>query len=287
MFLVAVLVPPRFWYRIASFFAPVANMLALKKAESRKHVRDLMGDQFPDTTPEAVENESMARFVELNLRTFRLYARPDWQPRLEISGEQHLRDALAQGRGVVLWKAFFSHASLLTYMALHEAGYDVTALSHPAHGFSNSAFAIRFLNPSRSKIEDRYLKGRATLGQDDPSGALLALARELRANGIVTIAAIAWSADPVTVRFLAGEIELAPGAPHLAALTGATLLPLIPIQRGLDDYVIHIEPPIELDANVPARERSETAAREFGARIEKYVRAYPGQWRGWQTHRRR
>jgi len=281
MAVVSWLFPANAWAVIARWFAPLATALGLPAKENALRIGSLMGERIPDRKPDELQNESMAGFVEGNLQLLRTYRPGGWIPTIEIAGTGHLDAALKRKRGAVLWMSWFNSYSLAAKMAFHRAGYSVTHLSHPRHGYANTRFAIRFLNPVRTIAEDRYLGKRVVMAQSDPTGAMLTLDRELRRNGIVSITVGRASRNPVMAPFLAGRIELAPGAPSLALVAGATLLPVFPVQVGPDRFSVTIEPPIVLGGPGSRRALIEAAACEYAARLEPYVLRYPGQWRGW------
>ena len=69
-----------------------------------------------------------------------------------------------------------------------------------------------------------------------------------------------------TVRFPAGPL-------HIAALTGATVLPFAVVREG-DRYVLEMRPPIE----VPDPDAVDDAGRTLASEFEGLVRRYPDQW---------
>jgi lauroyl/myristoyl acyltransferase len=89
------------------------------------------------------------------------HSRPGgWRPTIELHGREHLDEALRRGRGCVLWVAHFVFAPNVAKLALHDAGFKVSHLSRPDHGFSSTRFGIRYLNPVRSRYEDALLAER-------------------------------------------------------------------------------------------------------------------------------
>ena len=44
-----------------------------------------------------------------------------------------------------------------------------------------------------------------------------------------------------------------------------------------------IEPPLAIPAGTVTDEAAQEAARQFGARLEHYVRRYPAEWRDWKN----
>jgi lauroyl/myristoyl acyltransferase len=222
---------------------------------------------------------------EHHLQIFRTYRPGGWNPDLVLEGGEHLRHALQQGKGAVLWVAHFSFNALAAKKALAENGFGVAHLSRPEHGFSKSGFGIRWLNPIRVNAELLYLSDRIIIERSVPGGAKRAAETLLRQNGIVTITAGAWEGRSVaSAKLLGGQIELATGAPSLADNCGAALLPVMTVRDDVSGRIrVIIEPPV---AGKPGRDLPQRLAemtQEFVSRMEPYVLAYPEQWRDWKS----
>ena len=207
---------------------------------------------------------------------------PDFQ--IACRGLEHLEAARARGRGAILWVSDFAGAGEVTKIALSRAGHRVKHLSRVEHGFSASVVGIRWLNPIRLRLERRYLDERVVFDRSRPSASMLRLARHLRANGVVSIAAGAHEGRTlVRARFLRGIISLAVGAPRLAAMTDARLIPVFTVARpgvpGTFDVIV--EPPLQLAAGANEHETLAAAMAEYLDRLEAQVIRRPEVWVGW------
>ena len=111
--------------------------------------------------------------------------------------------------------------------------------------------------------------------------ATLAAQRRLRHNGIVSITAGAWEGQRLArVALLGGTIELAVGAPGLARLAGAALLPVFTVRGPGDDVLrVIVEASLAVTNGGDTDAALDDAARAFAARLEPHVRRYPTQWR--------
>jgi hypothetical protein len=131
--------------------------------------------------------------LQCNIRLNQLYYFASWKPRgwradIHLEGRGHLDDALAAGRGAILWVAPFVFASLVAKRALHEAGFRVHHLSSAGHGLSSTRLGLAVLNPIRSRIEDRYIAERITIPLDGAvASAKQAISCCLEANAVVSI----------------------------------------------------------------------------------------------------
>jgi lauroyl/myristoyl acyltransferase len=206
--------------------------------------------------------------------------RPDgWEPAVRIAGFEHVHAALALGRGVVLWVSHAFHGHLAAKIGFRRAGLDVVHLSTPAHGFSTTKFGVRYLNRMQTRIEDRYIGERVMLPLQGQNAALQTLVKRLKANKVVSITGQRGTGRTIDTGFLDGVLPLAPGAPTLAAITGAALLPVFAFRAADGVIDVSVEPEIPLAG---AREQAVIGAvQDFATRSEPYVLRTPGQWLSW------
>jgi lauroyl/myristoyl acyltransferase len=210
-----------------------------------------------------------------------------WSAPLELEGAEHLAEALRAGRGAVLWVAHFSFNSLAAKKALHQAGFAVAHLSRPEHGFSTSRFGIAVLNPIRVRTERRFLAERIIVERARPSTAMRRAQRQLLDNRLVSITAGAWEGALLATVAVGGvELELSTGAPGLAHVVGAPLLPVFTV-RDEDTLriAVIVGPPIDVDRVVERKRAVADAAQRFADRLAPVVARYPLQWRDWEKLR--
>jgi len=113
---------------------------------------------------------------------------------------------------------------------------------------------------------------------DDPLAALPLLAH-LRRRGVVAV-----QIDRVPARMRSREVELF-GAPwrvpegplHLAAVSGAPIVPVFTRRVRFMEYEVMIAEPISLPRR-PSPAELDAAARRIAGEMERFVRAYPTQW---------
>ncbi len=274
--------PERLWRRVADGLAPVSeHFVGSRRRGNVQTIRRLSGDRPIGRTPEAIEQEVFTGYVEETLQLLRAYRSPASRPTPRLRGGEHVEAALKRERGAILWVGHFTYYSLVPKIAFHEAGYRVSHLSHPRHGFSGTRFGMRWLNPIRNIIEDRYLRERVFLSLDGSTAALRTLRRRLQANGLVSTTVREMARRPVEVPFLAANIRLATGAADLAYATGAALLPVFPLREASGEFAVYVEPPLACEKANSRREFSHCILRRYARLLESYVQRYPGQWRGW------
>lgn len=258
-----------------------AAMLTNDQERLTQKIKALVGDRslpLPATgIPNAVAAEDLLALCNI-LRTHLTHT---WKGNVKIHGLKFLNAALEQGNGAVLWRAHFAHYAIPYYKALADQGFKFTHLSHIRHGFSNTRFGIRYLNPIRTAAENQFLPERVERTNLAPTAALRLLYRRLENNGIISLTTRGDADQLVEAPFMDGTHKVAPGGPHLAYARDAALLPVFPIRLADGSHEIHILPPIELNKNAPRRLEIERAAVAFADTLENYVIQYPSQWLGW------
>jgi lauroyl/myristoyl acyltransferase len=166
-------------------------------------------------------------------------------------------------------------------IGLRTAGLPVVNLRSFIHPYSDTIFGRLVLNRIRNRIEDRYLRDSVALVDGDEADALQKLQAYLDQNVPVAIAASGSASRPLELPFLGGTLRLALGAPALAVLKAAPLLPTFTVPNADHGFDLVIEPPIQVPADGPLWDRAEHAARAYAQVLETYVTRYPTVWRGW------
>ena len=205
--------------------------------------------------------------------------------RIEFVGLEHLLRALESKHGAVLWMADFVEAGDITKIGLNSRGLPISHLSRPEHGFGGSRFAIKWLNPIRTRYENRFLAKRIVYDREHPQTAHACLAAILERNGIVCITASQHEGVSLAeAKFLSGRIRLATGAPRTAYRARCPILPIFVLRdrNELLAYSMVFEHPLDLPSTVESDKAVMHATADFVERLERYVTAYPDLWVGWR-----
>jgi len=242
-----------------------------------------------------------AAHLEERLQVLKESSSAGWHPPIRLEGEECLASACSGGRGVLLWVTNAVLAGLVAKKAFHAAGYRLHHLSRPSHGFSTTRFGVRWLNPIRTEVEDRYLAERLVLSAETTVTCMRRLRSLLEQGEVVSITVGDWARRSVELPCLGGRVRLAVGPVHLAAATAAPILPVF-MTREDGGFRVRIEEPLPVPRWEPGatsgREASESReasaiqrqARDpaVGATLEAYVRRLedwlresPELWNGW------
>ena len=280
---IAWLCPPAAWPRISRALGAMRRVSP--DAPDAIRTRGSTGS----VCAQAAVRELDANRRELRLQVLRELAPWGWHPAIDLRGREHLERALAQQRGAVLWVSHFVFAGLVAKIALRRVGVSLAHLSRPEHGFSKTRFGIAVLNPIRCRAEDRYLGERVSIGAGGASAAMRELRAVLARNGVVSVTVGDWEGFRFAdVPFADGRIRIGTGAAKLAWLTGAALLPVHVVRRGLGDaFEVVIGAPL-LPREAAGREQAiEAAVAAYARGLQPVVMRHPGQWRGWSGVRAR
>src|ERR1051325_8709605 len=210
---------------------------------------------------EEIAHRLKASIYELRMQDLRAWRPDGWKPQITLEGEHYLLSALGANKGAILWLGPCVFNSGPTKIEFHRKGYRVSHLSSPKHGFSETEFGVRFLNRVRCIPEDRCLAQRIVFDRSAPSTAMRRMMRALKAGEIVSIvAASTEGSEMVQAPILGGRLKVAVGAPRLAALTGAPLLPVFTVRDPGVGFRVVIEAPIVIEPERSSEERCIAAA---------------------------
>jgi len=283
--LIAWTVPERLWPRACSALTWTTRNALL--AGSRSQVRQLpakLAELIGTPTAAGALAAIKGHFYHQCLGVLRGYRPGGWHPCILLLGREHIDEALARGRGAILYNSDFAYAHTVVRMALHATGFRISALARPSHTFSNTRLGMRFLNPVQGHFEDRYAAERIVLHADAPGGAALnSIRQRVQENRVVQVFAGHLGRRTADVEFLDGEMRLATGPAWLAQTTGVALLPTFAVMNGRGDFEVHVEPALTLVEDAGKALALEAVLTRYAGLLQHYVERYPDQWRGWET----
>jgi Kdo2-lipid IVA lauroyltransferase/acyltransferase len=186
---------------------------------------------------------------------------------IAMQGEEHLKDALAKGRGVLALSA-------------HVGNFTMIGARVVAAGYPFSAIVKQPRDPRFAALMDEYRArvGVATISAKPRRDAARAILRALRANRVVLVVADEFKSGGVPVDFF-GIPSLAPRGPATLALrTGAAVVPMFMIRDGADRLTLRVEPEIDLLRSGDLESDVAENTVKFTRCLEAIIRSYPDQW---------
>lgn len=187
------------------------------------------------------------------------------QKYVRIEGAQHVENAIAMGKGVILITGHFGNWELLAA--------SITAKVAPVTPIVRELRSPR-LNSLVSGYRDKA--GYATIDRD--TGIRNAL-RCLRGNGLLGIVAdVDTTVNGVFVDFF-GRPAYTPYSPIAFSIkTGAPIIPTFIIRQLDNTHHVIIEPPLTLEQFDDKEKELVVNTQKFTRIIEGYVQKYPEQW---------
>ena len=201
-----------------------------------------------------------------------------WRPKPKLIGRQHLDDALAKGRGVVLLTANFAYKDLMTKVALADAGFGASHLSRDSHGFAESRLGKALLNPIYNGIERRFLRERLVFSGQDTKKVNEQIRQRLRENRPILVTVTPLGRRVRALPFLHGRIRIATGALNFAVEAGAQVLPIFTIRKPNGEVETIIEHPLAAKDSVSNGEAIQAMLDDYVPRMETYVAQNPDQF---------
>ncbi|MGA9428514.1 MAG: lysophospholipid acyltransferase family protein [Xanthobacteraceae bacterium] len=272
---VAWLVPPGLWRKVARATSSIGRDDRSGPAYQRN-----LAHKYSQSDIAALRRRRRTYLRELKFQILGLIGPwRSWHPHIHLVGTANLQKALEAGRGAILWVTDTVFSTLVTKMALHDAGYQVLQLSRSQHGFSMSPFGVRFLNPIWVGVEDRFIAGRVVIKGDTATDVLPILRERMAENKFVIIVVVPQAHKFIWVPLLRDIYPLPTGPIRLARSAGAPILPVFTVATGDGGYDVSIHEPVYAPA-APAND--ESVAQAYARQLQGFVDTHPDQWNGWQ-----
>ena len=213
-----------------------------------------------------IARDSFGHFGQVTLETIKFshYSRGRVQNLIEIEGLRHLEEALAGGKGVLIFSAHFGDWETMI-PALSPMG--------PFHVIArhlDNRFVDRRLTAVRTRMGGIVI---------DKIGAARPILRVLRSGGILAILIDqnVLRSEAVFVDFFGRQAATTPGLASFHLMTGAPLVPVFCLPRGRR-FLWKILPPPEIPLS-GRREEDVLKITQFCTKmIEDQIRRAPGWW---------
>ena len=237
----------------------------------RTYVLEVLARSFPEKTPDEHRAiyAAMCRHQALNLVEILRFAggrEEEIRARIEVSGEEVVKQALERGKGVLILIAHFGNYDLMGLFASRLLGYPVTIIT-------------KTLKNQRLNELWWELRQKAGLKTLPSHNAYRACVRALRRNELVgfMLDQNRPSGQGVFVNFFGKPASTTPGLAMMSAQTGAPVVPVFMRRMPDGRHVLEARPVIE-----PPPDRKEETLRACTAAytkiIEDEIRRDPAQW---------
>jgi KDO2-lipid IV(A) lauroyltransferase len=184
-----------------------------------------------------------------------------------IEGEEHLKRAVAEGKGVIALSAHVGNFTMIG-ARLAAAGYRFSVVVKQPR---DRRFA-RLIDDYRARV------GIQTISAKPRREAVRGILKALRANGVVLMIADEFKSGGVPVNFFGRTVSAPRGPATLALRTGAATLPMFATRDFAGRLALHIGAKIDLVGGSGLEESVAANTVLFTRHLEEIVRRYPDQW---------
>jgi lauroyl/myristoyl acyltransferase len=255
-------------YAIARRVADLNYLLDRKARENVKaNLRVILGGGASEAV---IRGEARWVFRSFGMYLCEFFGHRRFGPRfidehVVVQGLEHLKAALAKGRGALFCSAHYSNWEIGATVVAH-LGFPILAVVQK-HGEerSNELF-----------VEQRKAAGVQVVHSQH--GAMAAL-KALRRNQTVALLGDRTTGGPVVPVQLCGRPTAFPQGPwRIALVSGAALLPTFVYRRLNGGYTLEIGAPITAPETGTRNERLAAMAQEWARILEARLRVDPSQW---------
>ena len=242
------------------------RLLKPRREIALANLERVFGDRYDRRERERIINFSVRNMAKTMLELLKAGWLSDEQLRefVQIRGEEHLRHAVEQGRGVVDITGHFGNWELLA-ATIGRLGYDLAVIARDA----NDQNTANIINRARE----------AAVAEVLPRESVQEMLRVLREGSILGILP-----DQHTERggiwlpFMGHLACTAPGPATLAQRTGSPIVPAFARRTEDDRLDLYFLPPIEVPDTGDRQQDIRTATRLINDALSAEIMAHPEQW---------
>jgi lauroyl/myristoyl acyltransferase len=208
--------------------------------------------------------------------------------RVPLRGIEHLRQALENGKGVILWVSNYFGRMALARQILHEHGFAIYKVHAEQYlgGFRNDGEPVTWvqqhiIGPFFEKCERPFTAGIIYLPNSDSLAYTRVLLERLKHNALVCAAGDGkFARRLIPVGFLGITDVFPTGMVSLARLSGASILPMFCVLER-DTVCVVIEAPIRVSSDLDRERGLERSVTQYVRLLESYIQRYPDQYQNW------
>jgi phosphatidylinositol dimannoside acyltransferase len=206
---------------------------------------------------------------------------------VQLVGEEHLRAALARGKGALLFIGHFG-LNTLTMAALGHRGYRINQLSAPPTVWKE-ILGDQQINRFAQARAERTWNNEQTLPAQHISvfGFLRPAFQALKRNEILCVAIDGGGGQRFAeVSFLGRPCNVSTGPASLARRTGAAVLPAVVLRRDDGTHSVIIEPALEVPRTSDREADEKEVTQRFMDLLAAWAERYPDHYAGFLRLRR-
>lgn len=261
-------VPPRVGYWVARRGGSLLYLFSPQLKRKLSHnMRHVLGPDADEAEVQQHVRQTCVNIAKGHYDLFRVnrLSIDEIRGMTRLEGRQHVEEALARGKGVILITA-------------HLGNVDLVGQLPGAYGIPLTA-PIQHVQPERLfqyTLKLRKSHGARLIPADGP---LMEMFRALRRGEIIALPCDRGIADNTRLIQFFGEPARLPDGPVRVALrTGAALIPVFGLRLPDDTFLVRIEPELELAQTGDLEADVEAGMAQIVAVLERYISEHPEQW---------
>ncbi len=238
----------------------------------RRIVKRNLKFAYPEWKDEEICKVSKRIFRNVGITFFEIlqmgfFSKEDFLRNIRIKGEEHLKNAVADGKGVIIISAHLGNWEAASLFSPCYFGHPVTVVARNIE----SGFVNRRLIKFRSRFGNSVI---------DKEGALPEMMNTLRSGKILALLIDQGTkrSEGVELLFFGKKVTVTPAAAMLALRCKSPVLPVFCVREDDRKLTIIVEPPVQLVRTNNLREDLKTNSQVMTDIIEDIVRKYPDQW---------
>lgn len=260
--------PPRLGYGLGR---PVGALLLATSPQLKRtltwNMSHVLGPDANEDELGAVVRKACENIIKGHYDLFRLarLSKEEMLGMTRFEGVEHMEEALALGKGVIMFSAHFGNVDILIQLPLARGVPVCTPVAH-----------IRPERLFRYTLRLRTSHGMTMYPTDGP---MIGLYRALKRGEMVGLAADrGLESSTRRVEFFGEPADLPEGPVRLALRTGAPLVPAFGLRLPDDTFLARVEPALELP-RTGDQEADLAAGMEMVAEVlERVISQHPEQW---------
>lgn len=247
----------------------------------RKRMHDALERSMRKELPAHAERRAVVRAAWRNFAYALVEAfaslfvkRDELCARIEIKGEERLREALARNKGVIALSGHFGNFIMIGPRLVAQ-GYDFSVV-------------IKLPQEERfASLQNGYCAraGVKVIPARPRHQSVARIIAALRRNEVVLVIPDEFKTTGVEVSFLGRRVPAPKGPVTIAQRTGAAVLPVFMVRDAQDRLTLHVKPELKLVETEDREEDLRINTSRFVGEIEKMVRQHPDQW-SWMGFRK-
>lgn len=230
------------------------------------NLRSIFGDEKSEQEIRRIAKDVFCHFAREGLQFFRVLSLSKEQIRemVEIVGQEHLDDAMAQGKGCIIITGHYGNWELLARRAALE-GYKISVIARDSD------------DPGMTGISTR-IREQGGYGVFDKDQPIIGAYRALKANEFLGILPDQHDYSGVVVDFLGRPAATATGPAVLSLKSGAPLMPVFCESLGDGRYRGVVHSAIEYERTGDEKQDILELTKLVNEAIGREIRRNPSQW---------